>query len=92
MSMATANKTQNGNGITASRNAMPPVATVYRAADGALHHARCAQRMGFQGGRAGVELDFYCTTCCEHITLTPYVLMRLPNPADGAELTAAPAR
>jgi hypothetical protein len=33
--------------------------------------------MDFQGRRAGLELDFYCLQCCEHITLTPYVLMRL---------------
>jgi hypothetical protein len=72
--MATTHKTQ---ARPSPRNAMPPVATVYRAADGSLHHARCASRMDFQGRRAGLELDFYCLQCCEHITLTPYVLMRL---------------
>ena len=64
-----------------SRSSMPPVATVFRSTDGALHHARCATRMDFMGGRAGVELDFYCLTCCEHVTVTPYVLSRLPTPA-----------
>lgn len=88
--MATVNKTQTT--ITTARAPMPPVATVYRAPDGSLHHARCASRMDFQGRRAGLELDFYCLQCCEHITLTPYVLMRLPNPAVGAELTSARAR
>ncbi|HEX9822436.1 MAG TPA: hypothetical protein VGD07_22790 [Methylomirabilota bacterium] len=62
---------------TTPRNAMPPVATVYRGPDGALHHARCASRMDFQGRRAGLELDFYCLHCCEHVTLNSYVLMRL---------------
>jgi hypothetical protein len=64
-----------------SRTAMPPVATVHRAPDGSLTHTRCARRLEFMGGRAGVELDFYCYTCCEHITLNPYVVMRLPEPA-----------
>jgi hypothetical protein len=72
-----------------ARPGMPPVATVHRGADGSLHHTRCARRMEFMGGRAGVELDFYCYTCCEHITLTPYVVMRLPEPA---ELTTAQGR
>jgi hypothetical protein len=73
-----------------SRMAMPPVSTVHRAPDGSLHHTRCARRMEFMGGRAGVELDFYCYTCCEHITLNPYVVMRLPEPA--ADVTEAPGR
>jgi len=66
---------------TTSRTMMPPVATVFRSPDGALHHARCASRMDFMGGRAGLELDFYCLTCCEHVTVTPYVLSRLPEAA-----------
>ena len=74
-----------------TRTAMPPVSTVYRAPDGSLHHARCARRMEFMGGRAGVELDFYCYTCCEHITLNPYVVMRLPEPG-STDLTAAQGR
>jgi hypothetical protein len=90
MVMAGASKTQTPT--TTTRSTMPPVSTVYRAPDGALHHARCASRMEFQGRRAGLELDFYCLTCCEHITLTPYVLMRLPDPAASGELTAARAR
>jgi hypothetical protein len=77
--------------LTTTRTAMPPVSTVYRAPDGSLHHARCARRMEFMGGRAGVELDFYCYTCCEHITLNPYVVMRLPEPG-SPDLTAAQGR
>ena len=76
---------------TSTRTAMPPVSTVYRAPDGSLHHARCRRRMEFMGGRAGVELDFYCYTCCEHITLNPYVVMRLPAPG-RVDLTAARGR
>jgi hypothetical protein len=73
----------------ANRSTMPPVATVYRSTDGALHHTRCASRMDFMGGRAGLELDFYCLTCCEHVTVTPYVLTRL---AGAAGVTATPER
>ena len=72
-----------------SRNAMPPVATVFRAPDGSLCHSRCASRMDFMGRRAGLELDFYCLICCEHVTVTPYVLSRLPEPT---RVTAPPAR
>ncbi len=72
--MATASKTPMAS---PRRSAMPPVATVYRGADGSLLHARCASRMGFQGRRAGLELDFYCLQCCEHVTLTAYMLNRL---------------
>jgi hypothetical protein len=74
---------------TANRSTMPPVATVYRSTDGALHHTRCASRMDFMGGRAGLELDFYCLTCCEHVTVTPYVLTRL---ADAAGVTTTRER
>jgi hypothetical protein len=88
MKMATVSMNKT---VGTSRSAMPPVTTVHRAPDGSLHHTRCARRMEFMGGRAGVELDFYCYTCCEHITLNPYVVMRLPQPA-GDDLTAAPAR
>ena len=63
--------------FVATRQAMPPVSTVYRALDGGIHHARCNRRIEFMGGRAGLELDFYCFTCCEHVTLNSYVLARL---------------
>lgn len=76
---------------TTPRSAIPPVTTVHRGPDGSLHHTRCARRLEFMGGRAGIELDFYCYTCCEHITLNPYVVMRLPEPVTG-ELTATRGR
>jgi hypothetical protein len=57
---------------------MPPVATVARSAEGALRHAHCGRTLEFLGGRAGLELDFYCFGCCEHVTLTPYALARVP--------------
>ena len=69
--------------LTTSQDAMPPVATVHRGPDGSLQHTRCARRLEFMGARAGFELDFYCYTCCEHITLNPYVVRRLPEPTDA---------
>ena len=58
-------------------DSIPPVVTVFRAVDGTIHHARCTQRIDFVGMRGGVELDFYCLTCREHVTLTDGVLERL---------------
>ena len=77
--------------LTTPASTVPPVATVYRAPDGALHHTRCRRRMEFMGNRAGVELDFYCYTCCEHITLNYYMVTRLPEPA-VVEITSARGR
>ena len=54
------------------------IVTVYRALDGAIHHARCGRRIGLQGQRAGLELDFYCLACVETVTLPVYVLSRIP--------------
>jgi hypothetical protein len=53
------------------------VVTVFRSVDGSLHHARCAQRIDFVGMRGGLEVDFYCIACREHVTLTESALERL---------------
>lgn len=57
---------------------LPPVVTVFRALDGAIHHGRCGREIDFLGIRGGVEIDFYCLTCREHVTLTQGTLARLP--------------
>ncbi len=54
------------------------IVTVYRALDGGIHHARCGRRMMLRGQRAGLELDFYCLTCAESVTLPFCVLDRVP--------------
>ena len=59
------------------------IVTVYRALDGAIHHARCARRIVLQGRRAD-ELDFYCLTCAESVPLPLCVLARIPVADDGA--------
>lgn len=59
------------------------IVTVYCALDGAIHHARCGQRVMLKGQRAGLELDFYCLACAETVTLPFCVLSRIPV-ADGA--------
>jgi hypothetical protein len=59
------------------------VVTVYKALDGGLHHSRCSQRLSLHGQRAGQELDFYCLTCAESVTIPLRVLSRVPV-ADAA--------
>lgn len=54
------------------------IVTVYRALDGGIHHTRCGQRIVLQGQRAGLEVDFYCLTCAETVTLPFCVLARIP--------------
>ena len=58
------------------------VVTVYLALDGGLHHARCSQRLSLHGKRAELELDFYCLTCAESVTIPFCILERIPI-ADG---------
>lgn len=55
----------------------PVVSTVYLE-HGDLRHRRCGAVIGFLGRRQGVELDFYCLRCHEHISLPEYVLARIP--------------
>ena len=59
------------------------VMTVYMAMDGGLHHTRCNQRLSLHGKRAGLELDFYCLTCTESVTIPFCILERIPI-ADSA--------
>ncbi|PYM42385.1 MAG: hypothetical protein DME12_07845 [Candidatus Rokuibacteriota bacterium] len=62
------------------------IVTVYRALDGGIHHTRCGQRIMLHGRRAD-ELDFYCLTCAESVTLPLCVIARIPvadEPADRA--------
>jgi len=54
------------------------IVTVYRALDGAIHHARCGQPVMLERHRAGgLELDFYCLACAETVTLPFCVLSRI---------------
>src|SRR6266516_1617581 len=58
-------------------NEMPTITTVFLGEDG-LHHARCGQPMAFLRKRQGLELDFHCRVCHEHVTLPEYALSRVP--------------
>jgi hypothetical protein len=58
-------------------NDMPTITTVFLGEDG-LHHARCGQPMAFLRKRQGLELDFHCRVCHEHVTLPEYALSRVP--------------
>ena len=55
----------------------PRIVTVYRDGAGALHHTRCHHRLEFRR-RRGLEIDFYCLKCCEHVSLPEHVLGRVP--------------
>jgi hypothetical protein len=62
-----------------SARTMPRIVTVYRgAASGEFRHSRCDRELTFVGVRGGIEIDFYCLTCREHITLTEAALARVP--------------
>lgn len=58
---------------------MPRIVSVYRGVtSGELRHSRCEQELHFVGMRGGIELDFYCLTCREHISLPEAALARVP--------------
>jgi hypothetical protein len=57
---------------------VPTIRSAFRSVDGKLHHARCGRPIELVGVRGGVELDFRCIGCWEHVTLTPASITRLP--------------
>lgn len=59
------------------RRDSPAITTVYLSDDG-LHHTRCGEALAFLRRRQGLELDFHCRACHEHISLTEYALNRIP--------------
>lgn len=62
-----------------SSRTLPRIATVYRGVtSGEFHHARCDRELTFVGVRGGIEIDFYCLNCREHVTLTEFALSRVP--------------
>jgi hypothetical protein len=60
------------------RREAPAVTTVYLTDEG-LHHTRCGEMLAFIRRRQGLELDFHCRACHEHIALTEYALNRIPT-------------
>lgn len=64
------------------------IVTVYRALDGAIHHARCGRPVVLERHRAGgLEVDFYCLACAETVTLPFCVLSRIPVAAGATTLS-----
>jgi hypothetical protein len=57
----------------------PRIVTVFRSPEGDIFHARCRRPVGFIGTRGGIEYDFYCLECREHVTLTENALTRIPQ-------------
>jgi hypothetical protein len=75
-----------GEGITLAiatkppveRREAPAVSTVHLTDEG-LRHTRCGEALAFLRRRHGLELDFHCRVCHEHISLTEYALGRIPT-------------
>ena len=63
--------------VRPAANEMPTITTVFLGDEG-LHQARCGQAMVFLRKRQGLELDFHCRVCHEHISLPEYALSRVP--------------
>jgi hypothetical protein len=50
---------------------------MYFSPEGILHHARCHSRLHLRGVRAGLEADFFCGTCHEHVTVPKYAVTQI---------------
>lgn len=57
---------------------IPAIVSVFFHTDGTICHSWCGRPLEFQGSRGGLELDFFCTRCIEHVTLPQSVLSRVP--------------
>ena len=65
--------------VVVTSRAMPRIVSVYRGpVAGQIHHARCDRELSFVGMRGGIELDFYCLGCREHISLPEAAIVRVP--------------
>jgi hypothetical protein len=51
---------------------------MYFSPEGILHHTRCQSRLHFRGVRAGLEADFFCRACHEHVTVPKYAVAQIP--------------
>jgi hypothetical protein len=65
-------------GSGASRSEPPAIVSVFFHTDGTICHSWCGRPLEFHGSRGGLELDFFCTRCVEHVTLPQSVLSRIP--------------
>ena len=64
--------------ITPSDRLTPPPANAFYTPGGSLRHAWCGSPLALMGRRGGIEIDFYCGQCLEHVTLPECILPRLP--------------
>jgi hypothetical protein len=60
------------------KQAAPEQMAMYFSPEGILHHARCQSRLHFRGVRAGLEADFFCRVCYEHVTVPKYAVSQIP--------------
>jgi hypothetical protein len=67
---------------------VPLVMTVF-IAEGRMYHARCRSAIDFRGSRGGLELDFYCRVCREHVHLPEHALARVGSDPEAGERPTA---
>jgi hypothetical protein len=65
--------------VTASGSSIPPPGIAFYTPDGSICHYRCGRPLVFLGRRGGIEMDFYCEQCVEHVTLPECILSRIPS-------------
>lgn len=58
-----------------------PKRGVYMGSDGAICHSPCWQPLEYHTVRGGLEVDFYCPGCVEHVTLPLRSLPSIPMSA-----------
>jgi hypothetical protein len=80
----TATATPSADRPYESPRTIPRVASAFRGMDGKLRHSRCGRPIEFVGVRGGIELDFHCIGCWEHVTLTENALTRVPVGQDSS--------
>lgn len=65
---------------------------LFMGSDGAICHAVCWRPLEYVGVRGGLEVDFYCPGCVEHLSLPMHRIPGIPMSAGstGARRVAQP--
>jgi len=63
---------------------------VFMGSDGAICHVVCWRPLEYVGVRGGLEVDFYCPGCVEHLLLPMRRIPGIPMRAGAARRAAAP--
>ena len=63
---------------------------VFMGSDGAICHAVCWRPLEYVGVRGGLEVDFYCPGCVEHVVLPMRRIPGIPMRAGAARRAVPP--